>query len=243
MDGERVTPGPRRATPRDAFWVARLGAAAVDRHVRAGDYERERAMWPQPSRVRRRLLTAIGTAAVFVNETWVLEEGVYRAVVGWRREGRWASLRVLPAAVVFAALLVGSWWALLALHPVAFALGLFVVAALLGPAVVGGLREWRYDKPLREAFNEIKRTAAGPVYRASDLAGHGLWTGLHLAKALVPLADERRATIVLRTEGEARRKLYQLVDFEEAARARLFWGECVLMVRRPKPVGVEGPTP
>lgn len=39
--------------------------------------------------------------------------------------------------------------------------------------------------------------------------------------------------VVLRSEGEGRRRMYERFGFIEVARARLFWGECAVMVRPP----------
>jgi hypothetical protein len=57
--------------------VARLVASATDRHIRRGALERQRVLWPQPSPVRRPVLTALGLGLVFIQETWALNVGAH----------------------------------------------------------------------------------------------------------------------------------------------------------------------
>jgi hypothetical protein len=183
------------------------------------------------------LLTLLGAATALLEETWVWEDGRHRAVASWRQLGAhgWAWwFRLLLGAAAFDA---GLWLTLRALwawHPVVGVVEGLLVGALFGPAFLAALRERRGAEALRHAVSEVKRSAGGPVYEAAALAATGGgWAGMRLILGLLPMADQRRATIVLRSEGEGRRRMYERFGFIEVARARLFWGECAVMVRPP----------
>jgi hypothetical protein len=246
MEPRRQADGQlRRARAGEALAIGRLSAAAVNRQIERGNYRREKAQWPWPAPVRLALLTLSSTGTALFLETWVLDAGDSRAVVSVRRVGprSWTGvLRLLCAAIALDVVVVTFLVLMLAsFGPVA---ALACVGALLvlgGPLLVNGLREMWRARPLRRAQRAVERTAPGPVYEASALASSGGWAGVRLMRQLIPLVEERRATVVLKAEGADRRRLYGGAGFEEAARACMFWGDCVLMVRHPSVGGPSSP--
>ena len=117
-----------------------------------------------------------------------------------------------------------QWWFLGALA-VAF-------LPLLWPAAME-LWERRQVQALREAQEEVLAIATGPVYWAAGLVSGNRGAGAAFVKALVAEADAQGITLMGRTEAGPLMRLYEGVGFTEAARARTWWGEAVLMVRPP----------